>query len=663
MDSRSVRDSAAPAGARAPRPSWRRAGRTLSLSVVLILLAAILAGRPETPALAAPPPAISGLHASNNQILNALGQPVRLRGVNRTSGEYACIQNWGIFEGPVTDQAIQAMVSWHLTAVRIPLNEDCWLDVNTGGIDRSYVGTSYRNAVIDYVTRLTNAGLIVILDLHWAAPGTQQATGQIPMADRDHGPAFWTSVATTFKSNTAVIFDLFNEPYPDNNRDTPAAWECLLHGTTDAASCPFVGYEAAGMQELLNAVRATGATNLVMVAGVAYTGVLSQWIQYRPTDPGFPADRPNIAASVHIYPPGSQCSNVICWDQQLAPVAASYPLVAGEIGQSTCAHDRIDTVMDWLDSWQQHYIVWAWWREPCNAAAYYGLIADYLTGAPSVGYGQGYKDRLAGLSQQPTATPTRTPTPTATPGGTAPSYTTGASVSPSSVAPGGSVAITANVTSATAGTVVVDIEVHNPSGAKIWQAYYETETFAAGQTRSYPVTWPVPTGAGTGTYTVQIGIFSPGWESEYTWNSSAAQITVGAAATATPTRTPTPTPSNPPPPVVCVPRPPVQVTTRSLGGGQLEATVRAQTPASSPPNGLTRIVFSSVERGSVSLSGTTVAPGTPVPLGSSPGVTFILTRQPASPTDTRATMAYFIVRDGCGDWISFVGGGPGAFAP
>ena len=72
MSSRSVRDSAAPAGARALRPSWRRVCRTLSLSVVLILLAGILAGRPETPALAAPPPAISGLHASNNQILNAL---------------------------------------------------------------------------------------------------------------------------------------------------------------------------------------------------------------------------------------------------------------------------------------------------------------------------------------------------------------------------------------------------------------------------------------------------------------------------------------------------------------------------------------------------------------------------------------------------------------
>src|SRR5262249_44197119 len=162
-----------------------------------------------------------------------------------------------------------------------------------------------RNAVVDYVTRLTAAGIVIILDLHWAAPGSQRATQQTPMADRDHSPAFWTSIASTFKANTAVIFDLFNEPYPDNNTDTVAAWACLRDGTTTAGSCPGVGYAAAGMQELLGAVRATGATNLVLVAGVGYTGLLSRWIEYRPTDALNP---PNIAASVHIYPPGSWCA-------------------------------------------------------------------------------------------------------------------------------------------------------------------------------------------------------------------------------------------------------------------------------------------------------------------------------------------------------------------
>src|SRR5215216_5343974 len=116
--------------------------------VALLVLAAIcstLLWPDDSRALAAPAQSVFGLHASGNQILNGDGQPVRLRGVNRTSGEYACIQNWGIFEGPTDDTAIQAMLAWKINAVRIPLNEDCWLDVNTGGISRSYVDTSYRN--------------------------------------------------------------------------------------------------------------------------------------------------------------------------------------------------------------------------------------------------------------------------------------------------------------------------------------------------------------------------------------------------------------------------------------------------------------------------------------------------------------------------------------
>jgi hypothetical protein len=356
---------------------------------------------------------------------------VRLRGVDIPSGEYACIQNggFGVFTGPTDAASIQALLSWKINVVRLPLNEDCWLGVNTAGLDPAYVGANYRNTVVDYVTRLTQAGIAVIVDLHWAAPGLQQAVDQRPMADRDHSPAFWTSVATAFKSNTAVIFDLFNEPYPDDNQDTTAAWTCLRDGSSPGvptAVCPGKdeqhndtnNYAAAGTQELLNAVRATGATNLVLVAGIAYTGVLRLWLTYKPNDP-----LNNIAASMHIYPPGSQCSNQACWDTDVAPVVAQYPLIAGEIGQDSCGVDRINPVIDWLEGKGQHYLAWAWWTEPCGTQPYYGLITDANTGAPSAGYGQGYHDRLAALvvASAPTSTPTvttvvgaSTPTPTPT---------------------------------------------------------------------------------------------------------------------------------------------------------------------------------------------------------------------------------------------------------
>jgi hypothetical protein len=632
--------------------------RASRLGLAFVVLAMMLPWPPETPVLAAPAQAIAGLHVSGNQILNGNGQPVRLRGVNRTSGEYGCIFNFAIFEGPTNATAIQAMLNWKINAVRIPLNEDCWLDVNTSGIDRQYVDANYRATVTDYVSRLTAAGIVVILDLHWAAPGTQKATGQTPMADRDHSPAFWTSVATTFKSNTAVIFDLFNEPYPDGNTDTTAAWTCLRDGSTGGGSCPQVGYTAAGMQELLNAVRATGATNLVLVAGVAYTGVLSHWMQYKPADSLNP---PNLAASVHIYPPGSQCSTVTCWNQQLAPIAAQYPIVAGETGQSNCAHDRLDTVIDWMEAKQQNYLIWAWWTEPCGASAYYGLITDYLTGAPSQGYGQGYKDRLAALVDAPPMTPGPTPTV---------GFTTAAAAVPSSVAPGGTVAITASVTSATAGHYVVDVEVHDAAEHLVYQQYFEDQAFTAGQARSFPVSWSVPPGTAMGTYTVQIGIFSAGWATDYTWDSYAAYVAVGASsATATPTAvatsttvpTATASPAVPTPtltPVTdCTIRPQVAVVTRPLGGGRLEATVRAQTLPGVPNNILERLTFTGVQNGSIAMGGRPVAVGVPASLNRGASVTFLLTRQQAG----QSSLASFTVVDRCGEWKSFVGGGPDAF--
>lgn len=196
---------------------------------------------------------VNGLHVSSNQILNDQGQVVQLRGVNRgASGP--CIQGWGIFSGPVDEASVKAMADWKINAVRIPMNEDCWLDINRGSAPAQYFGANYQKAITDYVALLNKYDIAPILDLHWSAPGTTQATDQQPMADRDHSPAFWTSVANIFKNNTSVVFDLYNEPYPDNNADTTAAWKCLRDGGT----CPGVSFTAAGMQELVNAVRATG---------------------------------------------------------------------------------------------------------------------------------------------------------------------------------------------------------------------------------------------------------------------------------------------------------------------------------------------------------------------------------------------------------------------
>jgi hypothetical protein len=107
------------------------------------------------------------LHVQGNQILNAAGRPFRLLRVNRAGTEYACIQGWGIFDGPADAASVRAIASWHTNAVRVPLNEDCRLAIN--GALAAYSGATYRQAVAGYVNLLNRYGLVAILDRHWNA--------------------------------------------------------------------------------------------------------------------------------------------------------------------------------------------------------------------------------------------------------------------------------------------------------------------------------------------------------------------------------------------------------------------------------------------------------------------------------------------------------------
>ena len=283
------------------------------------------------------PTGAPAIHVLGTQLVDSTARPVRLRGVNRSGTEYACAQGWGIFDGPSDSASVQAIGSWKANVVRVPLNETCWLGIN--GVAPAYSGDTYRRAIADYVALLNRTGLVAILDLHWTAAGTAKALGQAPMPNRDHTLAFWHQVATAFKGNDHVVFDLFNEPFPDNNADTPEAWRCWRDGGT----CRGMSFQAAGMQELVDTVRSTGATNVILVGGVQYASGLTGWLANEPTDP-----LRNLAASWHIYN-FSWCNALACWDSTAAPVAQHVPLVLGELGQNDSGSAFVTSLMDWMD--------------------------------------------------------------------------------------------------------------------------------------------------------------------------------------------------------------------------------------------------------------------------------------------------------------------------
>ncbi|MBG7698605.1 cellulose binding domain-containing protein [Streptomyces sp. MC1] len=350
---------------------------------------------PTTPPPTTPPPSGGtppALRVSGNKLVDADGTTRRLLGVNRSGGEFMCVQGYGIWDGPVDDAAVKAIADWKANAVRIPLNEECWLGLSN--VKPEYGGANYIAAVRELVARVEAHGMTPVLELHWsygqytgnsAGCTDVHATCQKPMPDMRYSPSFWSSVASTFKDDQAAVFDLFNEPYPDRAASSATdAWKCWRDGGT----CPGISYEVAGMQALVDSVRATGAKNVIMAGGLAYSNDLGQWTAYEPTDPAG-----NLAAAYHVYNFNS-CASESCWNSTLAPVAAQVPLVAGEIGENTCAHGFTDRVMKWFDDHDLSYLGWTWNTWDCSSGP--SLISAY-DGTPTA-YGAGLRDHLRALN-------------------------------------------------------------------------------------------------------------------------------------------------------------------------------------------------------------------------------------------------------------------------
>jgi endoglucanase len=374
---------------------------------------------------------------SGNHFVNGSGQTVRLLGVDRQGTEYACQEGWAYSDGDDTAAAAAAdaaaIAAWHANAVRVPLNEDCWLGIN----GNPHYGTQagYQAMVETFVNDLNADGIYAILDLHWSAPGSTQADGQRPMPD-SQSTTFWASVASTFKDNHAVLFDAFNEPFSpaadgySSDQLTWSCWEnggCTLPSASDSDTSVPGTYVAVGMQALVTAIRNAGATTQpILLGGLSYSNDLTGWLQNEPTDPDHA-----LVASLHSYE-GNTCSSTSCFNSQVAPVAAKVPVVIGEFDEDECPNpnsppDTYDTdLMNWADQSGVSYLAWGWFTPDsapdCND---YYLIDQ--SGNPVAPNGTLLKAHLAALAAStngPVGTTSATPTSTTTTSGTTTTTTT-----------------------------------------------------------------------------------------------------------------------------------------------------------------------------------------------------------------------------------------------
>jgi endoglucanase len=304
------------------------------------------------------------LHVTGNRLVDDAGQVVQLRGVNRSSPETLCQATGRIsfFYGATDAATVAAIRSWGANAVRIPVNEDCWLGRN--GLPASLTATAYRTQLATYVRLVEAAGLYAIVDVHFAETTgvgglTLPSTGPAPMLDRAHGLELWRSIVATFRADTGVLYDLYNEPHDVD-------WTCWRDGCVDAVT----GSAYLGIAEIVNAVRAAGATTPLILTGPSWGNEISKWLYYAPPDPLH-----RLVAGVHAYA-GSGCADLACREERIKPVAASVPVVFGEFGDLSCAGSYLGELPAWADPLGISYLAFTW-NTPDGPCPGYHLIASF----------------------------------------------------------------------------------------------------------------------------------------------------------------------------------------------------------------------------------------------------------------------------------------------
>ena len=397
--------------------------KTFSITLSAPTAGATLASPSAAVVTITPPPPLS-IKVSGNHLVDGYGKTVQLRGVNVSGLEAVAIDGWDP-SNPWGAQTGDATPDWNLirtwngagatvvNAVRLPLNEASWASgtcVDYGGnagvvgaTIHADPGSNYQATVQKSVADATAAGLYVILDLHWTAPGNACPTAQNSMADSDHSLAFWTSLASTFKGYPNVVFELFNEPFLDATDlldNTP--WTDLLNGGGTLGNYAVGGspsiitstWHNAGMQQMLNAVRATGATNVVLTAPLAYASAMDGWLQYRPTDSLNQLGAVWHAYTTSAYPTLPNCSNEpscgpIIMAAAQAIVAAGFPVVITEFGDSITPNPGntspwASVLLPFADTNGMSYLAWTW--DTWSGYTENVLITDEA-GDPTHGYG------------------------------------------------------------------------------------------------------------------------------------------------------------------------------------------------------------------------------------------------------------------------------------
>jgi aryl-phospho-beta-D-glucosidase BglC (GH1 family) len=147
--------------------------------------------------------------------------------------------NWG--NPMVNQQLLTAVKAAGFKTVRIPASWKQYADANDN------ISASWMARVTEVVNYARNAGLYVVLNVHWDGGWMQPTYAQQPLAN-ERLKKFWTQIANNFKGyDDTLLFAGTNEVMVDGDYGTPTVeYQNVQNGFN---------------QVFVNAVRATGGNN------------------------------------------------------------------------------------------------------------------------------------------------------------------------------------------------------------------------------------------------------------------------------------------------------------------------------------------------------------------------------------------------------------------
>jgi len=304
-------------------------------------------------------PSLSRLHTEGRYVKDESGNVVLLRGACTPQGGDKEDFWAGSHQLEEADFAI--MKSWNANVVRFTFNGPSFND--------------YSPSIDTWVNRAEANSLYIILDMHrWDGN-----IGDCPPNVNDW-ITMWTNLANRYKARSHVLFELFNEP---------ATWT-------------FSQWRS-NAQQAVNAIRGTGASNIILVDGWNWANELNSFTQN-----GY-LNGSNLIYTVHLYkncygqtPPADHDGLQSYWRNRgwFYPIENNIaPVLYGEFNiqnswsgdpnypdEATARDERnwMNMSIQLAEEWGISYTAWGWVGYESWAWDHeYLLLGDWITPAPS----------------------------------------------------------------------------------------------------------------------------------------------------------------------------------------------------------------------------------------------------------------------------------------